>query len=424
MSSRRVFIQFNKEIVVAEKKTSEIAVNGSLGIQQLQLVCFLSVGYGGIMSKKPKKLYLDGKDFFFWEYEDQTQMKHTVVKDYFKVWATKLGQYHTVYYFDCFGGCGVYLKDNTPSYGSPFLIAEVASELKDNHNRDTEIWVTEPDKECYENLNKIYADLKGNLSVDMHIGQMKFENFIKHEWTQGKYKNDSTPVFFFIDPFGYNLDFDDIEDIMAHQRNEMIINFMFNHISWFIGTKDNPKLSERFDRFFGTEEWREAIALTGEEREKKLVSVYKQQLKKNAKYVFPYKLSFPDKNRTYYYLFHVTNSRDGCSIMKSVFASSNFGRVEYLGKNGDVLTLFDMTEMKVGDIKNILIKKYSGRETTFDEIVDGIIDETLYLEKDIRTAIKSLKKDGIVQTMPVTSKTDRGLNGQDIIVFRSKDGGQ
>lgn len=34
---------------------------------------------------KPEKLYIDGKDYFLWPYEEQTQMKHKVVTDYFKL---------------------------------------------------------------------------------------------------------------------------------------------------------------------------------------------------------------------------------------------------------------------------------------------------------------------------------------------------
>ena len=200
----------------------------------------------------------------------------------------------------------------------------------------------------------------------------------------------------------------------------MIINFMFDYISRFIG-KDDPALEDTYTSFFGTEEWRDAIPLSGEEREKKLVDIYKRQLKKNAKYVFPFKLSFPDKDRTYYYLFHVTNNRDGCSIMKSAFASKNFGRVEYLGKKENILTLFDMTAMKVSDIRSLLKKKYAGQEKSFNEIIDEIIDDTLYLEKNIRATIKSMEKDSEVRITRITSKpSGKGLQQEDHIFFNQE----
>ena len=368
---------------------------------------------------KPEKLYVEGKDYFLWPYEEQTQMKHKVVTDYFKIWATKLGQYHTVYFFDCFGGCGAYLDGDTIYYGSPFLAAEVATELKNTLGRKIEIIVTEPEKDNHENLIKVKKELADKLTVIPHIGQMKFEDYMHLDWTVNTYKNANLPVLFFLDPFGFSLDFDEIKDIMRYQRNEMVINFMYDYISRFINT-GNKKLEERFDRFFGCEEWREAVELSGDEREKKIVDIYKRQLKKSSKYVFPYKLSFPDRDRTYYYLFHVTNNTDGCSIMKSVFASWNYGRVEYLGRKGDALTLFDLQEFKIGDIKTTLISKYAGKQMSFTEIIEDLIEDTLFIEKDIRTAIKEMKKEGTVKIMSVTSKTDRGLAGDDMVSFTQK----
>ena len=369
---------------------------------------------------KPKKYYIEGKDFFLWKYEEQTQMKHKVVTEYFKLWAKILGKYYKVYYFDCFGGCGAYLDSEKVYYGSPFLAAEVASELKGSLDRKIEIYVTEPDDDNYKNLLKVREDLFDKLTVLPRIAKITFENLINHKWAIGKYKDPNTPVFIFIDPFGYSLDFNDIKDIMNYKRNEMIINFMFDYISRFIETGDNIKLEERYDNFFGCTDWRTARTLIGDEREKKLVDIYKRQLKKSAKYVFPYKISFPNKNRTYYYLFHVTNDLNGCSIMKSVFATWNNGRVEYLGRKGDNLTLFDLQEFKVEDIKNVLFSKYSGKQMAFLEIVDDIIDETLFIEKDIRKAIKEMKKEGYVSVVPVTSKTEKGLSGDDRVSFNEK----
>ena len=106
--------------------------------------------------------------------------------------------------------------------------------------------------------------------------------------------------------------------------------------------------------------------------------------------------------------------------MKSVFASWNYGRVEYLGRKGDALTLFDLQEFKIGDIKTTLISKYAGKQMSFTEIIEDIIEDTLFIEKDIRTAIKEMKKEGTVKIMSVTSKTDRGLAGDDMVSFTQK----
>ena len=104
--------------------------------------------------------------------------------------------------------------------------------------------------------------------------------------------------------------------------------------------------------------------------------------------------------------------------MKSVFATWNYGRVGYLGRKGDELTLFDLHEFKIGEIKSVLTAKYAGKEMSFIDLFEDIIDETLFLEKDIRAAIKEMKNEGLVSVTPVTSKTDRGLKGDDMVSFK------
>lgn len=104
---------------------------------------------------KPKKIYLEGYDFYFWNYENQTKMKHKILSEYFSVWAHKLGKYYDVSFFDGYGGCGGYIEDNTPQWGSSILIAEIAKELHDNYNKKIDIFVTEKESDNYNNLKKI-----------------------------------------------------------------------------------------------------------------------------------------------------------------------------------------------------------------------------------------------------------------------------
>ena len=55
-----------------------------------------------------EKIYKDGYDFFFWEYEPQTKIKHFVFKEYFDRWVKILGRWNELNYFDCYAGCGAY----------------------------------------------------------------------------------------------------------------------------------------------------------------------------------------------------------------------------------------------------------------------------------------------------------------------------
>ena len=359
---------------------------------------------------KPKEYPVPGKDYFAWEYEPQTMMKHAVLREYYKVWATKLGKYQTAHFFDCFGGCGAYIDIETDeiALGSPFQISKIASELSD---RKLRVYVSEKDKKYYENLLKVREDVNGD-TVIPKIANKTFEEVLQYKWTKRVYQKE--PTFFFIDPFGFSVKMDDFLGIMNYEKNEMIINFMFDHINRFL---EVGSIERRNTEFFGTNEWKNITSLHGTERENALVDLYRRQLKRVAKYVFPYRLSFPDRDRTYYYLFHVTNNKEGCSIMKSAFASQNYGRVEYLGNRNDVMSIYDLQNMKEGDIRQLLVENYRGQSIAYDDLIDDIIDAVPYLEKDIRSTLKEMRKDGSVMIERVSSKTDNGLRGKDIIVF-------
>lgn len=366
---------------------------------------------------KPQVIRKGGYAFFLWPYEEQTKMKHKVLLEYFKVWATKLGKYSSVNFFDCHGGCGAYWDGSSPAWGSSILVAKEAQSLCKNLNRDIKkinIYVTESDHSNFLNLNKVIE--YSCLSCEPRVAEMTFEDMVMNDNCRLLYAN--TPSLFFIDPFGYSLGYSYLEQIMQYSKNELLINFMFDYINRFISLPDQ---ADHFDDLFGCNEWREAILLNGLEREKKLVEIFKRQLKRFAKYVFAYKLSFFDKNRTYYYIFHATDHLEGCSIMKSCFAALNNGKAEYLGNRSNVITLFDLDDFKMGEVKNYLLHRFSRRRLRFIDIIDQIVDETLYLDKDIRNALKSLKSDCLIQTIPVTSQTERGLSGEDVIIFKEAD---
>ena len=106
---------------------------------------------------KPKNIYLNGYDFFFWNYEPQTKMKHLVLSEYFWVWAQKLGIASVPCFFDCNGGCGAYLENNAPSWGSSIILAEQAAVLQSKYNKRVDLCVCESDNTTYENLRKVIA---------------------------------------------------------------------------------------------------------------------------------------------------------------------------------------------------------------------------------------------------------------------------
>ena len=59
---------------------------------------------------KIKKVHYQDCDFFMWNYEPQTKMKHLIFEDYFDKFVKILGKYYNLNYIDGFGGCGAYYE--------------------------------------------------------------------------------------------------------------------------------------------------------------------------------------------------------------------------------------------------------------------------------------------------------------------------
>jgi len=231
------------------------------------------------------------------------------------------------------------------------------------------------------------------------------------------------PTFFFVDPFGYSIKMDTIKRIMNVPKSEVLINFMFNFINRSINI---PSEADRLNMLFGTSKWEEIRPKTGADREDSIINLYKKQTKMFSNYSYAYKLKFPDQNRTYYYLVHLTNHFKGCNIMKSAFAKHNSGRLEYSGNKGKDLSFFDLPEYKEDLITNFFRNpSWKNKSLSFDEIIAIIIDDTPFIEKDIRTALKTMIKNGEIIRIPVTSKPNgTGLSKADTIEFKENPNGK
>lgn len=234
-------------------------------------------------------------------YEEQTELKHKVFREYFDAWVKILGsRFGRLNYIDGFAGLGAYVKNGEVFYGSPIIAAEV---LRNNNRfvKHSTLVLIDNNKKTLENLRSVmkYKEFDNCPSMSFQFFNQDFNEAMDILMTDAENQN-LAPTFAFIDPFGFEgIHFDTIKKIMdSVNKPEIIINFMFNAVTRFLKRED---LKETFTRVFGTEEWQN-IVKESEEREKCIIEFYVSKLKQISKFVFPYRLTFPDKNRTYYLL--------------------------------------------------------------------------------------------------------------------------
>ncbi len=349
-------------------------------------------------------------------YEEQTHMKHKVFQEYFDNWVKILGSANNLNYIDGFSGAGAYKDTKTGKvfFGSPVLAAQTIQANK--KEKTTTLVFIDKKQESLNNVKKILTE-SGLTDLTIHYINDDFDKTINSLLAESK---NLAPTFVFIDPFGYKINYQTLKRIMSINKSEILLNFMFNSVSRFMSDK---KLDKTITELFGTDEWKEIVKLEGIPREEGIRKLYRQQLKKISKFVMPYRLEFPDKKRTYYYIFHLTNHVKGCSIMKSSFAKYAHGRTEWLGTDADQIKLTEIDGIKDESLENYFITKYSGKRPSFAKIIEENIDETDYLESDMTKAIRKLEDSNRVYIERFPKLTEKrkqmreSLEKNDIIHF-------
>ena len=374
----------------------------------------LHVNYKKSKSNKRVKIEnytYDDFDFYMWDYEEQTKIKHKVLEEYLYVWAIKLGSANNINYYDGFSGCGTYYDSNKKElcFGSPIIAKQQF--LKAHRDNKSTFYFNEKEECNINNLKKVFTHL-GVPSHNINYYQGEFEtNIIPF---LDSLENNSKPTFFMIDPYGINVNFNTIKRIMNIPKTEVFFNFMYNFTRRFTNM---TSVENNLTNLFGTDKWKEYKKYKLYQKENALIELYRQQLKSCSKYVYQYRMCFPNDRRTYYYLFHATNNREGCSIMKDAFAKINVGNVEFLGPNQpnpEQLNLIDFNLEKIQNLKSLIWEKYKGQTIEYGNIVDTYIDSTPYLERHIREAIKDMDKE-FLDVQHIKTKTT--VNIGDIINF-------
>lgn len=352
--------------------------------------------------------------FETWPYEEQTKIKHQVFADYFDKWVKILGKYHKLNYIDGFAGCGAYKENGQIYFGSPVLAAKIVKE----NAKDAVLMIIDKKKKNLDNLKKIFEH--ENLS-DMKIIPIR-EEFDKTINELLNKQSNLAPTFFFIDPWGFKIKHETIKRIMQIDKSEIFLNFMYNAVSRFLSLK---KVESTNTELFGTDRWKGLMTLKGDERERGIVNLYKAQLEQYAEYVYYFPMEFPHKERTYYYLFHLTNHWKGCSIMKSCFAHFNQGRTVYRGDRSDQRTLFETEGARARSAKDFFINKYNGQSKKCIDVMKENISKTDFLESEICKGFKEGEKDGRIfidrwpKTTKKTAKLRSAIEEDDDIYFNT-----
>ena len=354
-----------------------------------------------------------------WAYPEHTRVKHELLEKYLGGWLPILGSHHSrLVIIDGFAGRGQYTDG---SDGSPVVILRKAQELiSGDRVKEVVCGFVERDPGNFANLKSVLGNVK-SLYPDVGIAKIENEAFEK---VASRIINDVgdkiAPSFWFIDPFGFTgLPFSVIEGLMSLSRSEVFITLMLRDIGRFLS---HSNLEAAFDSLFGTPQWRGIVytGKTGDAKEKELRDLYVAQLRSLGCKVTLFRVSMDQKLQTIYYMIHATKHPKGRRLMKDVMYGQGVdGVFAYLGPQDQSArmqsTLFASDPIPA--LRTGLLRKYSGRTISFEDLRNECCDEDELRDPDYRKALKELRDDKKIEVTPVTSTTSRGLRGNDQIAF-------
>ena len=346
-----------------------------------------------------------------------SRIKHVILAKYLPVWERILGSTNMrLCYVDCYAGGGLYEHGGEIIEGSPLLAVQAAKDyLHSRPDKEVVVVLVEKDEAQRSRLDSALDRVRpfGD-GLRVHLVAEDSAEFIRDLLQRTP---TLAPTFFFIDPYGHPLTVPILNDTLSRPYTEALITFMFYRINMDAG---NQAVHYHLDAMFGHQEWRDQAFLqtSGRKREDDFLHYFCDQIHANFKLPFRIRFDVEDRirgDRTKYYMVHASNHPKAVLLMKEVMwpLGDEGGMFDYSGSKQSFIFSRSPQESELADY---LLANYPGRRISFDQLREETWDLP-FIEKHYRAVLKRFKNGGVATVTPVTSKTQRGLKGQDRVAF-------
>jgi len=351
---------------------------------------------------------------------EQAYFKHCLLEAYLERLFMIVGQHHTtICYVDCFAGPWKSQSDDLEdtSISVSLSIINKCREGLRKINRDVQFRAlfVEKNTSSFKNL-RAYLDTRladGTITTAI---QGKFHELRQQilDWC-----GPESFVFFFIDPTGWKkaVELPTLEPLLRRPNSEFLINFMYDFLS---RTVPQPEFQEDMEHIFGLVP--DTEGMPPEERETRLLSLYRQNIKqaaprgKGLPRTACVKVQKPTADRTLYHLVYLTRHPKG--IVEFMEASEKLELVQMkiraLAKQGAKVAktsqfeLFsaadhvtdERADMDLSEVKKYWLTRLSVFPRRFG-VADlaEMLEDTEWFPLDFQRAFKGLANEGTVRNL-------------------------
>lgn len=318
-----------------------------------------------------------------WELERHSKGKHTILRRYVQAWLPILSSTNRrVVLVDAFAGPGRYLGSEP---GSPLILLDsfLSHSYRSRMKCEVVYLFIEERLDRVEYLKGEVAKLELPSNVKVDIAHGRYEDTFRKELQALQQQGQQlAPTFAFVDPFGYSeTPMDLTGQFLQFRHCEVLIYMPLPWVARFVGREGQERA---MTALFGTDAWRDAIGLEGEERRRYLHDLFRDQLRSSgSKYVRSFEIQAGSGNG--YTLFFGTNHELGLERMKEAMwkADPVSGQTFSDSTDGDQMVLFQ-SEVDTGPLLAALRRRFGSRTFAIEEAERFTLLETSFVPSHLR----------------------------------------
>lgn len=361
-----------------------------------------------------------------WKPDPHTLAKHDLLRRYLGAWFPVMARWERkLIFIDGFAGPGVY---ETGEPGSPLVALQTLLDHQylDQMNATKFIFIfVEQNTERHSSLEAEVAQLwkdrggqPSNIAVNCVCAE--FEDAVDEILDSIPDGFRLAPTLAFVDPFGFKgVSLAAITRITSAPKCEVIFSFMYDGLNRWI-THPDDKIHVSLVDLFGTDDYRDAAQLAGDERRSFLHDLYQQQLMGEGRFEFSLAFGMIDKRgKNVYSLVHATRHIKGLEAMKdAMWFVDESGEFQFSDRHHGVTPLFG-EDLDITPLREAMLERFAGQEVRVDtELHQWVITDTIYKGSHYKKLVlKELEDEGIIEVVDSPRKKGWGYPERTVVRF-------
>ena len=346
------------------------------------------------------KAFEDPQPDYWRSYGRFQQVKHELISRYLGGWFPKLGFWAgRVIYLDTHAGRGRHVSGD---HGSPLVALRtlVQHRAKDSllDRSEFRFVFLERDADNEADLRReleAFGTLPRGVVVDVECCDA-FHVLRREVEALRSGGQQMAPAFVFVDPYGFNLPGDLLAELMQFDRVELFVNVMWRELDMAVGQAPESEhgLSQRLNRIFGGDAWRDICGDTMVERADQAAELLARRV--GAKW-WTHVRMVTGGDAVRFFLLHLTNHDAGRDLMKEcVWKVCPSGKMSVRRSENPSQFLLIKEQPDLRGLQEQVLAKVRSGPTSRDVLQDEL-RSTAWLPSHLRDVEGQLVKEGKVE---------------------------